>query len=133
MALDPQDHPVPELEEALDDIDDIDELETVLTREEAGENRKTAKEAIEARLDAVEEAAAEGGDTNAGGTLTMEAETSGSDGAEDDESASGAEGDAQAGDGEEDGETADEADESDGEPVVSDAGPSSRSSVRNRR
>ena len=60
MALDPDDHTVTELQAELDDIDDPDELEALLSAERDGKDRKTAVDAIEARLDAVR-----GSDTDA--------------------------------------------------------------------
>jgi electron transfer flavoprotein alpha subunit len=71
VALDPSDHTVSELKDTLVDIDDHDELEAVLEAERDGKDRKTAKEAIEKRLDAVggdaeEEADESEADTGAG-------------------------------------------------------------------
>ena len=51
--IDPDDLTVSELEDALSSVDDADELEAILEAERAGKDRKTAKEAIEARLEAV--------------------------------------------------------------------------------
>jgi hypothetical protein len=48
--LDPGDHTVADLREAIADIDDADALRAVGDAEEAGENRTTALEAIDARL-----------------------------------------------------------------------------------
>ena len=56
MTLDPSDHTVAELRDALADVDDAGALEEILAAEEDGKDRKTAKEAIERRLDAVGEA-----------------------------------------------------------------------------
>ncbi len=53
MALDPAEHTVPELEEALEGVDDAEELEAALEAERDGKDRKTAVEAIESRLEAV--------------------------------------------------------------------------------
>jgi len=47
--IDPSEHTIDELEEALQDIDDPDQVDAVLTQEKQGENRKGAKELIEAR------------------------------------------------------------------------------------
>jgi electron transfer flavoprotein alpha subunit len=54
MALDPADHTVAELKEALETIDDPDTLEEILAAEREGKDRKTGVAAIESRLDAVE-------------------------------------------------------------------------------
>lgn len=70
MALDPSAYTVADLEAELADIDDADELASILDAEQAGENRTTAVEAIEARLDAVSSApVADGGD---GGDLPFD-------------------------------------------------------------
>lgn len=52
-AIDPGDHTVNELEAVLPDIDDVEILEVLLERERDGEDRKTAVDAIESRLEAV--------------------------------------------------------------------------------
>ncbi|MFB6361486.1 MAG: electron transfer flavoprotein subunit alpha/FixB family protein [Halobacteriales archaeon] len=62
MALDPADHTVPELKEALEAIDDPATLEEILVAEREGKDRKTGVAAIESRLDAVE------GDDSASGS-----------------------------------------------------------------
>jgi DNA repair exonuclease SbcCD ATPase subunit len=49
----PADYSVAELKEALDDVDDVEALERLLDAERTGENRVTAIDAIEQRLDAV--------------------------------------------------------------------------------
>jgi electron transfer flavoprotein alpha subunit len=67
VALDPSEHTVDELEAELADVDDADELEAVLAAEREGKDRKTAVEAIEARLDAVGDAADDGADADDGG------------------------------------------------------------------
>jgi electron transfer flavoprotein alpha subunit len=59
VALDPSDHTVSELKDALVDIDDAGELESILEAERDGKDRKTAKEAIEKRLGAVGDEAEE--------------------------------------------------------------------------
>ncbi|MDZ7701760.1 MAG: electron transfer flavoprotein subunit alpha/FixB family protein [Halobacteriales archaeon] len=64
MALDPADHTVSELKDALADLDDADELEGVLGAEREGKDRKTAVAAIESRLAAV----GDGDDETAGGS-----------------------------------------------------------------
>ncbi|WP_306059664.1 electron transfer flavoprotein subunit alpha/FixB family protein [Natronococcus wangiae] len=56
MALDPNEHTVDELDEELETIDDADELQAVLEAEQAGRDRKTAREAIHRRLEIVDEA-----------------------------------------------------------------------------
>jgi electron transfer flavoprotein alpha subunit len=61
VALDPADYTVDELQAELEDVDDPDELEAVLDAERDGKNRKTAVDAIEARLDALEDDADEAG------------------------------------------------------------------------
>ncbi|ELY95171.1 electron transfer flavoprotein subunit alpha [Natrialba hulunbeirensis JCM 10989] len=53
MALDPDDYSVDELREELDTIDETDELQAVLEAEQAGRDRKTAREAVHRRLEAV--------------------------------------------------------------------------------
>lgn len=57
--IDPSDHTVSELEGALEDVDDPEALDAILEAEHDAEDRTTAIEAIEARLDAVETAIAE--------------------------------------------------------------------------
>ena len=64
-AIDPDDHTVDELRSALDDVDDTEELQAILEAEQEGKDRKTAIEAIEARIEAVggtEDVAAEEGE-----------------------------------------------------------------------
>lgn len=51
---DPSEYTVDELREALEDITDRDQLEALLTREEEGKDRRTAKEAIHRRMRALE-------------------------------------------------------------------------------
>ena len=65
--VDPDDHTVDELLEELDTIDDVDELNSVLEAERAGQDRKTAREAIEERLETVREGAGAEGDTETEG------------------------------------------------------------------
>lgn len=48
-GIDPGDHTVPELKEALDDVDSGDELARMLDAEREGKSRKTAEEAILSR------------------------------------------------------------------------------------
>ena len=56
VDVDPSDHTVAELEDAIEDVDDVDGLRAILAAEEEGKDRKTAKEAIEARIAAVGDA-----------------------------------------------------------------------------
>jgi|GEM_PF-48128 len=51
--VDPGEHTVAELEAALEDIDAVADLEAILEAEASGKDRKTAKEAIEARIAAI--------------------------------------------------------------------------------
>ncbi|AFZ71601.1 electron transfer flavoprotein subunit alpha/FixB family protein [Natronobacterium gregoryi] len=53
MTIDPDEHTVDELEEELETIDDEDTLQSVMEAEQAGRDRKTAREAIHRRLEAV--------------------------------------------------------------------------------
>lgn len=56
MALDPSEYTVRELrDEVLDDVDDVEALEAALEAEREGQDRSTAIDHIEARLDAVAE------------------------------------------------------------------------------
>jgi len=55
--MDPSEHTVEELTEAIDSIDDVGTLETALDAERDGEDRKTAKAAIERRIEAVRDGA----------------------------------------------------------------------------
>lgn len=57
--IDPDDHTVPELREAVEDIDDPEALDAILSAERDGENRTTAIEAIEERLNSLEAAISE--------------------------------------------------------------------------
>jgi hypothetical protein len=56
VTLDPSDHTVADLEDALVDVENPDDLRDILAAEEDGKDRKTAREAIEKRLAAVAEA-----------------------------------------------------------------------------
>ncbi|NKE36450.1 electron transfer flavoprotein subunit alpha/FixB family protein [Natronococcus sp. JC468] len=67
MALDPDEYTADELGEELETLDDVDELQTVLEAEQAGRDRKTAREAIHRRL---EELGETGGDGVEEGTET---------------------------------------------------------------
>ncbi|RQG90375.1 electron transfer flavoprotein subunit alpha/FixB family protein [Natrarchaeobius halalkaliphilus] len=65
--MEPGEHTVDELNERLETVDDEEVLETVLEAEQSGQDRKTAREAIRSRLEAVdapgnEENGASGGD-----------------------------------------------------------------------
>ena len=51
MPLDPDEHTVDELREELATVDDLEEAQAVLEAEIAGKGRKTAREAIEARVE----------------------------------------------------------------------------------
>jgi electron transfer flavoprotein alpha subunit len=51
--LDPDEHTVDELAEELETVDDADELEAILEAERAGRDRKTAREAVHRRLEAI--------------------------------------------------------------------------------
>ncbi|SDQ58469.1 electron transfer flavoprotein subunit alpha/FixB family protein [Natronobacterium texcoconense] len=53
MTIDPDEHTVDELEEELESIDDADTLQSVMEAEQAGRDRKTAREAIHRRLEAI--------------------------------------------------------------------------------
>lgn len=55
IDLDPNEYTVKELEDELDDIDEIESLNKALEKERDGKNRKTAVDAIEARIEAIEE------------------------------------------------------------------------------
>ena len=50
--VDPDDHTVPELEDAIEDVEDVEALRSILEAERAGKDRKTAKAALERRIDA---------------------------------------------------------------------------------
>jgi len=52
-TVDPGDHTVADLREAIADIDDADALRAVGDAEEAGKNRATAMEAIDSRIEEV--------------------------------------------------------------------------------
>lgn len=53
-AVDPTEHTVEQLKDEIASVDDPDALQEILDAEEDGENRTSAKEAIERRLDEVE-------------------------------------------------------------------------------
>ena len=55
MALDPTDLSVRELKDRISDMDDADELRAALDAEREGDSRKTAKLALEQRINAVTE------------------------------------------------------------------------------
>ena len=50
---DPDDHTVEELTDSLETVDDADELRAILEAEQAGRDRKTAREAVHRRLEAI--------------------------------------------------------------------------------
>ena len=54
--VDPDEHTVPELREELSDVDDLETLSEILEAERDGQDRKTAREAIESRMDELREA-----------------------------------------------------------------------------
>ena len=54
-VLEPADYTVSELHDAIDDLDDPEALSVLLEVEADGENRKTAKEAIEERLETLQD------------------------------------------------------------------------------
>jgi len=60
VPIDPSDHTVDELNTEIEDVEDIEGLWALLEAEKSGEDRKTAKEAIERRIDAVEDAEGDG-------------------------------------------------------------------------
>ena len=55
IEMDPGEHTVDELAEEIASIDDVETLESILDAERGGDDRKTAKEAIERRIEAVGE------------------------------------------------------------------------------
>lgn len=57
--IDPTEHTVSDLEEVLQDVNDPETLDAILEAERAGDDRTTAREAIENRLTAVESAITE--------------------------------------------------------------------------
>ncbi|SFC62734.1 electron transfer flavoprotein alpha subunit apoprotein [Halobiforma haloterrestris] len=83
MTMDPNEHTVDELEDELESIDDEDVLQSILEAEQAGRDRKTAREAVHRRLEAVgavdEESESEGleGDTETEGEYEETEETVG--------------------------------------------------------
>ncbi|QFU81114.1 electron transfer flavoprotein subunit alpha/FixB family protein [Natronorubrum aibiense] len=72
--LDPNDHTVDELTERLETIDDEAKLQTILEAEQAGQDRKTAREAIHRRLEAIGEV---GGDERDSDGVEEDTETEG--------------------------------------------------------
>lgn len=60
--IEPAEHTVAELRDLLDDVDDPEALEAILEAEESGENRTTARESIEERLESVDAAMVEARD-----------------------------------------------------------------------
>ncbi|RBI64402.1 electron transfer flavoprotein subunit alpha/FixB family protein [halophilic archaeon] len=106
--IDPDEHTVDELESEVQSVDDPGALDDLLTDEEEGKDRETAKEAIQARIDELQEET-EGGD--AAGDADHEEEYADAGERGDDESEEAAE----AGSDEEDAESGDEAEEAGGE------------------
>ncbi|RQG92391.1 electron transfer flavoprotein subunit alpha/FixB family protein [Natrarchaeobius chitinivorans] len=51
--FDPNEHTVDELDDHLETVDDEDVLQTILEAEQAGQDRKTAREAVHRRLEAI--------------------------------------------------------------------------------
>ena len=64
VDLDPTEHTVSELEDKLAAVEDPSELDAVLAAEQEGDDRKTAREAIQSRIDELQEET-EGGDAAA--------------------------------------------------------------------
>lgn len=63
--LDPGDHSVSELEAELANVGSVEALESLLVAEQEGQDRKTAKQAIEDRIEAVAGGSATGADAGA--------------------------------------------------------------------
>lgn len=55
LAIDPDEHTVPELKEAIEDVTDVDALEAALEAETEGEDRTTAKRALRGRINTLTE------------------------------------------------------------------------------
>ncbi|SFS49829.1 electron transfer flavoprotein subunit alpha/FixB family protein [Halostagnicola kamekurae] len=55
MGIDPDEHTIDELTEELETVDDAEELNAVLEAERAGQDRKTAREAVHRRLEKIDE------------------------------------------------------------------------------
>ncbi len=108
--VDPSDFTVAELKDELESVDDADALDAILDAEREGKDRKTAKEAIERRLDDV------GGEAAGDDAASDEAEATSDDG---DEEEAGADEDdeADADDEESGGDEETEADEEDEDPL----------------
>ncbi|AXR82030.1 electron transfer flavoprotein subunit alpha/FixB family protein [Natrarchaeobaculum sulfurireducens] len=104
--IDPDEHTVDELTDELETIDDETELQAVLEAEQAGQNRQTAQEAIQRRLEAI-------GATDAEAESDGDAETIGS-GTEDGEGEDAAEGDDDTDEDAAEGDDTDEGEEDDG-------------------
>ncbi|MCT9096675.1 electron transfer flavoprotein subunit alpha/FixB family protein [Haloarchaeobius sp. HME9146] len=64
-ALDPTDMTVADIGNAVRDIDEVDQLESLLEREEAGEDRSSAKKLIQKRIDDLSESDEEEGEVEA--------------------------------------------------------------------
>ena len=91
-AIDPDDYTVEELSDELETIDDADDLQAIFEAERTGQDRTTAREAIQDRLEEIGAADAEHGDTEAdeaaatdGGDADDESEPEGEDAEEDDD------------------------------------------------
>jgi len=91
-AIDPDDYTVEELTDELETIDDADDLQAIFEAEQAGQDRTTAREAIQDRLEEIGAADGEHGDTEAGeaaatdgGDADDESEPEGEDAEEDDD------------------------------------------------
>ena len=65
MTLDPDEYTVDELREELETVDSREEAQSILEAEQAGKDRKTAREAIHRRLEALGELEGEGVDVDA--------------------------------------------------------------------
>jgi electron transfer flavoprotein alpha subunit len=67
MPIEPGEYTVDELKAEIEDVEDIEGLRATLEAEESGKDRKTATEAIQRRIDAVEADAGEMGEAESGG------------------------------------------------------------------
>ncbi|GAB7020088.1 electron transfer flavoprotein subunit alpha/FixB family protein [Halostagnicola bangensis] len=64
MGIDPEEHTIDELTEELETIDDTEELNAVLEAERAGQDRKTAREAVHKRLEDLDKQSESGVETD---------------------------------------------------------------------
>ncbi|MDJ1431642.1 electron transfer flavoprotein subunit alpha/FixB family protein [Halostagnicola sp. A-GB9-2] len=64
MGIDPEEHTIDDLTEELETIDDTEELNAVLEAERAGQDRKTAREAVHKRLEDLDEQLESGVETD---------------------------------------------------------------------